>query len=383
MVVATKQDVGAHPRSVQVIRRHTLSEAIGDFDLAWSDVALEPLPRGAARERIDALEHARVDRYTRDEWLHEARCASVLAAHPNIPASDRVKAAMYSALFHLHAGHVAQAKAMIDAVDPTIDGKIPGELRVWLELIRATYAIDHGDFDGALAWGAAAVESAEGLSETSREEVLGRALGTLGRAYVHAGGAREGVPFLERAVAHHRMFEPTTLARSLIYLATAQRRSGDVSRALATIEQARADLANPRLAGESETASSRLFADYELGRILYAMDELAAAEVALRRVRDSQPSPTDYPRLGALRYLAAIALRTNETVGCELLHEAIEAANSLDPSSALHAVAAAACGEALRRPESLDDVLRRDASETWASHQRRHSSRTALDDIVY
>src|SRR5690606_9998114 len=143
-----------------------------------------------------------------------------------LPASKATAATAFAALFHLHAGDEQDARALVATLAEGAIAELPALGRVWVRVIQATSRIDAGQHAEAARSAKRAVELARALSAGERRDVLGRALGTLGRATMHAGEDEAALPWLREAAEHHEAQLPRELARSLITLACGLRRAG-------------------------------------------------------------------------------------------------------------------------------------------------------------
>jgi tetratricopeptide (TPR) repeat protein len=198
-------------------------------------------------------------------------------------------------------------------------------------VVRASGSIDRDDLDAAVRQAALAVNKSGALDRGERIRIYGQALGTHGRALMHAGRNVDAEPILREATVHHRAHArtmPTELARSLSYLATCVRRVGRFADALETVEEA-IRINTPDALQWAAARVNETYLRLERGRILLAMGNHDEAERALLDVAPHDPITT-YPRLGAERSLLTLRLATGHH---ESAHQAfrrcLEAGRSL------------------------------------------------------
>ncbi len=210
-------------------------------------------------------------------------------------------ARVMAALAYSHAGMTNDVQEMLRSVDRATCNSL--EERTLYDIVELGRLIDNQKLEGSEARDT--IERIETdmreLEQGGHRRMLGRAMGTLGRARMHSGDLDEALPLLAAAVDAHAAHEPYELARSRQYHAMALRMSGDPEAALAELVQAQRDLETLTRAYSPEyEASCRVFLEYELARTLVALeryeDAFAPASSALA---DCVWQP--WPQLGLLR----------------------------------------------------------------------------------
>jgi len=357
VVVAAEQDeLPAHlERELTVVRHAHLKDALAAFGLHADPAMLAPIQPHEARLQLEALElrdgsqmHGHDDWHALAEralWLGDVLLA---AGPPHTPHGVRARGT--AALFLLHAGDARGSdRLLLDIKDRHADlvSELDLPARVALRIIEAAKAIDL-DPDGAVAVADAAVADAALLPIQSRREFYGRALGTLGRALMHAGRLDEAIAKLTEAADFHARHDPAQEVRSRFYQATCERLRGRASAARAVLEKA---LAQARSGAHPEALDSVPFIELELGRCLVAAGCHKEAEPFFADVVSQSSSDRDYPRLSGLRGLAAVARqRGDETCERALLERCIAVAE-VPELGFKRQVAAYAVGDALLAAE--------------------------------
>lgn len=360
-----------------------LEEALLHFELSLDDVEGEHLPTNEAEGRIVQLANVQVEDYSAARWRRHALAARMLASHPLLHAADVSKARAFAALFHLHAGDTTEAAALAGGIGEADLSELSDRARVWVWIIQATSAIDAGRLDEARSKAERAVEGARVLRGRERRDVWGRALGTLGRARMHAGDDEEALTHLREAAAHHARELPREAARSFITLSTALRRTGRHAAALAALEDAARFI--DEHPAERESASSRRFLHYEKGRVLYELERFEEAHACFERVVFLQLADEDYPRVGCLRYLAANDARRGEfSRAREWLGRALEV--EARAGGLIACIAATAAIAALASEQGLGELGARAASvfeARFGEALSRGAAQRALRALVY
>lgn len=267
-------------------------------DPAWQRSRLAALIDDVTRAR---LEHHRFD--DDSPWVVLADRLQLLIdsmsrAHglTEPERNDLTRGRIHAALALIHAGEFARAGEILDALDPA--ALAPGAARLLAFTVRLDNLIDGDD--------PAATERARMNLEHELEHgpsspdpgwagVLGHALGTVGRSYMHARRS-EALPWLVRGVEHHRRIADlhpdghVEVARSRCYLAMALREAGRLLDAAAELRAAEHDLdiAEAR-ASRTYARSTRMYLAYEearlelaSGRVDFALHVLEEAEEAAR-----------------------------------------------------------------------------------------------------
>jgi hypothetical protein len=132
-------------------------------------------------------------------------------------------------------------------------------------------------------------------------------------------------------------------------------------------------------------ATSRLFMQYERGRVLFEVDRFDEAAIWFEQVVRGQQSDYDYPRVGCLRYLAAIESAKRDARAREWLVRALQVAES--GTSVIACIAATAAMALLYEQEDLLHALRSRAETAWSEHVGEEltdeGARRALRGLVY
>ncbi len=362
VVVATRQKLpGGYACPVQITHCESLADAVRVFGLTLDD--LPPARLDDFRDRVARFRTDNSRAHTAGEW---ARLSDVAWETSSALAADEpeksAEAALWAALFAAHSGDPGAADALLRRVAPETTETFP-ELHARQLIISASNQIDAEHLDDAIALSERAVRLCDELSSSDRRDLLGQALGTQGRALMHAGHLDQAEVFLRQAVAHHRRDVPRETPRSQCYLATCLRLASRATEALV--------IANEALAG-AETFAGRwhdavttgLFLHLERGRVYTALARWQDAAAEYLLVRDAQLEDVAYPRLGALRGLAG-ALRALDRVDAadDALRACLAVARSA-PAPILRKVAAIAAGEALLDARSTG-IGRSEIEEAW------------------
>ncbi len=247
-------------------------------------------------ERQDALLHSL------SEWAalstHALGVAGLLDGKR---PEDATQARIWAALFSSHAADNHGAAAIVKSID--VGRMRKDEHLVMRAVVLATATIDE-DAGAAADLGGEAVLVAERLREAGGAAWYGRALGTHGRALMHAGAYGEAEKLLRKAYEHHKAACPEEAGRSACYLACCLRHAGRPDEALSA-----ADLALNHAESESDfegAQSTRPYALLERSRALGALGHAESALASLTEVIGTERLSHRYPRLGAHRTLAAV-----------------------------------------------------------------------------
>lgn len=339
VVAAEQEPAEAAIAGITLIRCADLEQALEALGLSLDEVPEALPPASEAEREIAQLEFDQAEDYAAARWRQYALRARLLASHPGVPASKATTATAFAALFHLHAGDEPDARALVATIAESAIAELPPLGRAWVRTVQATSRIDAGQHREAAVSAAQAVELARALTAGERRDVLGRALGTLGRAKMHAGDDEAALPWLGEAADHHEAQLPRELARSLITLACGLRRAGRHDEALAALDRAAHSI--EASANERASAASRRFLDYERGRALFEQGRHDEAYPCFERVMLHQPREEDYPRVGCLRYLAAIDVaRGHPARARERIEQALRVAERSHPPIATIAASA-------------------------------------------
>lgn len=338
VVVAADQDPVDVPAGLEMVRVATLAEGLAAFGLEIERLGSSTLDDHVAR--VEGFSRDNQAAFPANDWRRLAwralESAEALATDDSTKG-HATKSRAWAALFFLHAGDPGNAVARIKQVSDA-DAETVGIL-AWKRVIEGTTMIDE-DPETALAITSAVVELSRG-----NDEIRGQALGTHGRALVHASRPRDAESFLRDAVAHHERVAAREVPRSLTYLATCLRRQGRCEEAfeIANDGLARAIQLAPRWRVAS---SSTAYLELERGRCLAALGRHEDAQIAFQRVVDAYRFDHDYPRSAALRGLASSRRALGDIRGADVgLGRCVEVAKAV--KGLLGAVAAMALADVL------------------------------------
>lgn len=359
VVVAMDQD-SAEVSGLELVRCARLEDALREVGLDPGHMGDAGLGDHLARVKgFEATGHGQKDSR---EWLELSRDAwesmhALLEVEPRAAA----QAAGHAALFALHAGDGSLASKACDVVRPYRE-EIPEDVRAWLAIVEATHRIDAemvaGNPDAAVASARQARDLCPPLA-SNREVLFGMALGTYGRAHMHAGRPAEAEPLLRQAYEHHRLHDGRAVARgeksrSACYLATCLRLLNRAQEALGLVDE---EIEHCRRLDALPLPHETLpFLCVERGRCLLALDRPTDALSALRPVVES---PTDYPKVAAIRGTAEAYRRLgNDREAWKAMQACIGIAERSN-SDLLVRVSLLAVGDALleeRHPERLQEL---------------------------
>lgn len=327
---------------IRLLRAAAVEDALDMCGLAPEE--LPGLDEDASYTALEAFKRIEQRECSTQEWGEHA-CAAleleqVLRVHFQEPEHAR-QCLRWGALFALHGGNPGLAEEILSRLPR--EELVGTELGAWHAILTASLHIDR---DPALAVGLAesAVAACEGTDAgRTRTELLARARGTQGRALVHAGRPDAGEPHLRRALAENIAVAPREAPRSACYLAQSLRIQGRAEEALSECERA---LERTRGRVGTYERKTMLFLELERGRALLALGRATEAVSAFELVACGQSRDEDYPRLAALRGLAAAHRRVgNPRRSEEFLAACAAVARRVQPP--LRDVAAAAIAEAV------------------------------------
>jgi tetratricopeptide (TPR) repeat protein len=243
------------------------------------------------------------------------------------PLARSLRCRAWAALFAVHAGDEQHASAVAAGANRTGLEENPG-LAAWLAVVTASAEIDRDEFEAAVREARVAVDKSAALQGTERTAIRGRALGTLGRALMHAGKLAEAEAPLREGAEAHRPYPGAELPQSLCYVATCLRLASRIDEALSVIDEALA--ANTELMKTRDAArTTEHYLLMERGRTLIAMGRHDDAERALLAVAP-RALPGSYPRLGAERSLVRLRVEAGADAGArEAFLRCMEAARSM------------------------------------------------------
>jgi tetratricopeptide (TPR) repeat protein len=238
----------------------------------------------------------------------------------------------------------------------------PAAITALLDVIDASAAIDvatvgeHGvTFKDVIRRSDGALAAAQRLAEHERASLVGQALGTLGRAYLHAGDSERALPYLRQGVSHHEQHGAREVPRSMTYLATALRHAGCIADAAATARQAMSLLDG--MAGRDIARTTRLYLTLELGRCELAAANAGAALPLFQRVVDDQQSDSAHPRISALRGLASVHRALgNEEQARSLVRRCVAVAKDSTQPRILRLLGVMPVGDALAANIACDET---------------------------
>jgi tetratricopeptide (TPR) repeat protein len=362
VVVAAEQDVPPGTR-FEIIRRGRLPEALADFGLDLIRLQEAPLERHLARVRNFVAENS--SRHGADGWRRlawEALESAEALASPDGDATGAMWSRAWAALFMLHAGNAETAIELAREVPDDVAAATGTDLAAWKKVIEASARIDD-DPDMAVPIALAGLELAIGCDAA---HVVGQALGTYGRALLHAGRAAEAEVPLRQAVAHHAKAQlPKEEPRSRTYLATCLRHQGRAADALGIVDEASALTSKLRRWEIANTTLS--FLALERGRCLLALGEAAGSARCFESVCREYATDFDYPRPAALRGLATVRRVLGDAAGAdEMLGRCLHVARQA-PGLVVRRVAAMAVGEALLRDARETSIRRAELEIAWRS----------------
>jgi tetratricopeptide (TPR) repeat protein len=364
VVVASRQKLPeGYASPVQLAPCENLGDAIRVFGLTLDD-----LPQARLDDFRDRVARFRTDNgraSTASEW---ARLSDVAWETSSALAADEpeksVEAALWAALFAVHSGDPAAADAFLRRVPSETTARFP-ELHARQLITSASNQIDAERVDEAIALSERAVKLCDVLSSRDRRDLLGQALGTHGRALMHAGRLNEAEIVLRRAVAHHRAEMPREAPRSECYLATCLRLAGRAKDALVVVYGAlgaAAAFANRW----NDAVTTSLFLHLERGRVYGALGMWREAAAEFSLVRDAQLEDAAYPRLGALRGLALALRALGQVTEADEALRACLAVARVAREPIIRQVAAIAAGEALNSgvPTAFPEI---ELKSVWTS----------------
>ncbi len=258
---------------------------------------------------------------TRHPWAWLADEMTVLidaleAADISAPALAPGRAC--AALAYTHAGEDANAQKVLGELRD--DASLSPAVRMFVDIVRLARAIGV-----EVRWAecepiiARLVETLDELDAEDTRFLRGRALGSIGRAYLHHGDVDEALEWLGQAVEAHESDEPKELARSRTYLAMARREryrqtgdDEDAAAAAAELERARTDLeSHARPEHVLYATECEMYLRYEEARLALATGrDREALDIAGDALHLSRGRP--WPTLGLLRTRAIAAARAGD-----------------------------------------------------------------------
>lgn len=364
VVVACRQHLPeSYACPVRLVPCESLGDAVRVFGLNLDQ--LPPARLDEFRDRVARFHTDNGRASTASEWARLSDVAWETSAALAVDEPEKsAEAALWAALFAIHSGDPCAANALLRRVPLETTERFP-ELHARQLITWASNQIDEEHFDQAIALSEHAVKLCDALSSRDRRDLLGQALGTHGRALMHADRLDEAEVVLRQAVAHHRTEVPRETPRSECYLATCLRLAGRATEALVIVNDALA-AADKFASRWNDAVTTGLFLHLERGRIRAALDMWEDAMADFLLVRDGQLENLAYPRLGALCGLAGAlrALRKLDNAD-DALRVCLDVARHA-PAPILRKVAAIAAGEALLDARATQ-IPRAEIEEAWTS----------------
>lgn len=316
----------------RVIRTADLRDAALQAGLDPSEVTFEPASRldleRELRTLVDVVENDALGLVPGQDWLDVADRIRAVTDALGSAHRDYQFARVLAGLAYTHGGAYDEVKRLLR--DAHRDACRSVSTRTLFDIVVLGAQIDDGAHDSAE--GRLARERLESdLAELRREgggELVGRGLGTLGRAHLHGRRVNEALPLLAEAIEAHEQHEPHEVARSRMYYAMALRMSGEPEEALEELRRAQRELETlTRPYGADYEATCRMFIEYELARTLVALGRYEdALEPATRALEDCGSAP--WPALGLLRTRAWALRMLGEAEAADRDAEAARAART-------------------------------------------------------
>ena len=387
IVISRLQDLPSDFESryptLRFVRASNVVEAAEYFGLPANPEVLPICSLLHARERLDRFRVDNEKSHQAQEWLALSQQASYVATLLGAANTRSAEALAWAILFALHAGELDAVERYVDRIDETELSGLPNSVQALWNLHVASARIDR-DAQSALTAARAAVALANACDSAAREELIGRAHGTLGRALMHAGHAEQALSELSAAVECHRATHPEQVPRSLCYLATAHRLAGRAGDALEIVKTAAEILALPLIAKGPNVPATRRYLALECARCELALDSLGVARDAFLTVMDNDEDAS-HPRIAAIRGLAQVYRRLGQRSESDaLLRRCLLVADrTTDP---LRRIAAAAAGEALLdlRAGHPTTISERELLQYWAFvSASAEDIASALNRVVY
>lgn len=342
-------------------------DALVHFDLTVDAGALPLSAPDRLERRLARFVHDNDEPLGREGWMDLARQAwTVSAAFGDDPIA-RGRALSWAMLFALHGGDDRAAALYRGQVTNDAVADMEPAARIWHRIGAASAQIDAGSLESARAFAQAALDEARGIpSRELRRQVLGRALGTLGRTFLHDERYADAMPLLREGVEVHARELPHEEPRSLLQLATCMRLAGRAADALATADRGLERMA--RLPRRGQMTLTERFFQLERARCLFELGEYEPAREAFAYAAANQ-ADADNPRTSALRGLARAARRVGDYNEAErALRACLAVAGDVTVGPASRRVAALAAGEALLDAHYSAEVPVHELRRIWTHH---------------
>lgn len=259
----------------------------------------------AIADLADTIEAQDIQRFTAwgDPWTLLGDRMALLVHDLADDVDEQVpRGKVYGALAYIHAGKLDAAAALLRGV--AIEHVSP-EIDVVRRIVELDEAIDRSSPERCTELSAALATALAAVPEARRRPLAGLALGTLGRALLHAGDFDAAIPLLEEAVAHHAAHALYELGRTRLYLASALRNAGRLAEAREQLEHAERDLeAHTKTWSRPYCVQCRAFWLYERARLAIIEDDAALAVELAHEAHALVQRQGFWPALGILRVLA-------------------------------------------------------------------------------
>jgi hypothetical protein len=242
-------------------------------------------------------------------YLLAERIAWICDSLVQEPDTELPRARASAALAFVHAGDPDAARRQLELTECPADSVAISLLR---SVVTLSSAIDAEEFRDPATRDWSAVEALSTRIDTllpdlparERRWLLGLALGTQGRALLHARRPDAAVAKLSAAWQHHRDELQREAFRSSVALAMALRELGRASDALGVLDEGRSHYAACGAFSRDYVASTEMFWRYERGRVLLALGDPHGARAEFTSAHDESRARGFWPRLGILRVLA-------------------------------------------------------------------------------
>ncbi len=343
VVVATEQGPVPDLDGLTIVRAKSLRDALPHFG-----VEVHKLPRPTAGElkaRLGQIEQEEERHQSSSRWFSLATEAWEIGRRLASLNDSRVsEARVLAALLASHAGENETAvRRLREISDADCNPSILARKYVFL----GSCSID-GAPKEAIAHAQRGLAEAQALTYADHKVgLLGRAHGTLGRAYMAAGRWAEAERHLRLGLEHHEDHAPGEAARSACYVSCCLRMAGRAEDALGFADDA-LSLAGEHADGSDSARTSVAYARLERGRALEALGRLDEAVADLSRVVEANVDEESYPALGGRRSLVSTlreAGRVDEAREMLLICERVARGTA---SLTLRKVGAVAAAEELR-----------------------------------
>lgn len=378
VLVAGAQDVPVDvPSSLQVRHCASLAEAL---DTAGLDVRQLPkAPLDDYLVRLETLLKREAQRsHGPEEWLDLAQqafeCAHALLTEPSC-IDSAARGFACAALFAVHGGRDDLARTFHGRVEE-LGLAVSPAIQAWLAIGNATRAID-GEPEKAASLAEETLAAVRALPMQEQGALLGQALGTLGRAHLHAGRALDALPFLKQAVEHHKAHDPREVPRSMTYLATGLRHAGHVEEATRVIEEALSRVRSaPRWA---VSATTERYARLERGRCALERGDAKGSLPDFEFVTEhGGDTDGEHPRISAVRGLHAAYRRLGDAEQARRHLERCLVVAETSEKAIYRKLGVMAIGDALLAGEKLPN----DLLEVWERATAVSSRRDAVQEFV-